>query len=373
MNLKPVIVPSPSPVRQATRLQTFYDPSEMTRSETCLNVCIVCVICPFAPIWLPILVARGFYRRIHPGPSAQEKAFRKRYKDRPQPLPMTRIHLSQISIAPEHASTSRLLLLPREIRNLIYSYLYVNRFIFRLDKIPHRLTQDHCLYSESWRENQHLRESSSKLSDYPWRFKRESLHLSLLKTCRQIYTEVAPLLYSTNTFKVDDLDLLIYLDQTIRPNRMASIRYLQIVWTFNPRVPFTAPVPNLFRPMDDETWVRFWNIIATRMTGLQGLDVAIRLHRGDFKLEKQWLQPVMKIRGLKQFILDINYMAYDIFDSDAEYMKPNADALKFRRKVAEMVCQPRSRRPQPAKNADKSRGKNKDPGVHNERETSIAV
>ncbi|MCJ1234347.1 hypothetical protein MMC14_002308 [Varicellaria rhodocarpa] len=311
----------------------------MTRSETCLNVCIICVICPFAPIWLPILVARGFYRRIHPGPSPKEKAYRKRYKDRPRPLPMTRIHLSQVSIAPEHALTSRFLLLPREIRNHIYSYLYVNRFIFRLDKIPHRLTQEHCLYSDTWGENQHLRESSSKPFEHPWRFKTQSLHLSLIKTCRQIYTEVAPLLYSTNTFKVDQLDNLIYLNQTIRPNRMASIRYLQVMWAFNIHVPLTGQVPDIYRPMDDETWIRFWNIIATRMTGLQGLDLAIRLHRGDFRLEKQWLKPVMKVRGLKKFILDISYMAYDIFENEADYLRPNADTLNFRHEVIETVCQ----------------------------------
>ena len=96
------------------------------------------------------------------------------------------------------------------------------------------------------------------------------------------------------------------------------------------------------------------------MTGLQGLDVSIRLHQSNLRLEKLWLSPVMNVRGLKKFILDISYMAYDIFDNEADYVRPNAETLRFRRKLTETVCQPRSRQIRSLENINKSGIENTD-------------
>ena len=324
----------------------------MTRSESCCNLCIVCIICPFAPIWLPVVYTYKLFRRLHPRPTPEERAFRKRYADRPRPLPMTRSNLSQVSFTPGHASTSPFLRLPPEIRDRIYSFIFVNRFVIRIQKIPHRLTQTHCLYPFTWDEHRHLRSGAHRCRGYPFPSASEpqSLSLSLIKTCRQVYHEVTSLIYSTNTFEIDNLDNLIYLNQTIIPHRMASIRYMQLSWSF-----FWLPLcdsdrlPATDRPMDDETWLRFWNIIATRMQGLIGLDLTFRLFRGPYEQEKIWLKPIMGVRGLQQFILEIVYQNYEMINEDG----PSEDVLKFRKEVEAVVCQPRNRKLWRARSFDK--------------------
>lgn len=54
--------------------------------------------------------------------------------------------------------------------------------------------------------------------------------LALLQTCRQVYRECIELLYSQNTFDVNHPQTLAFLERTIRPNRLAAIRSLQLSW-----------------------------------------------------------------------------------------------------------------------------------------------
>ncbi|MCJ1353200.1 MAG: hypothetical protein MMC33_003185 [Icmadophila ericetorum] len=162
----------------------------------------------------------------------------------------------------------------------------------------------------------------------------KNINPALIKTCRQIYMEVTPLIYSTNTFDIGNLDDLIFLNQTILPNRMASIRFLRIGWSVC-FLPFCDSLKPTDRPHDDETWRRFWNIIATRMTGLTDLDVTLRICRPyELSLEKIWLKPLMDIRGLRRFILEIVYNYNNFRD-------PEGEVLAFRKEIERAVCQPR--------------------------------
>ncbi|KAF7904553.1 hypothetical protein EAF00_001887 [Botryotinia globosa] len=52
--------------------------------------------------------------------------------------------------------------------------------------------------------------------------------LAVLLTCRQLYSQGIPILYSCNTFDVNNPETLFHLSQTIIPSRLKSIRSLQI-------------------------------------------------------------------------------------------------------------------------------------------------
>lgn len=309
----------------------------MTRSSCVGTVCIACIIFPTAPVWVPIWYGYKLFRHVCPRPPASERAYRRRYAHKPRQLPFTRLLLSEVALSVENAENSPFLRLPREIREKIYSYLFVNRFIFRIKHSPkdRRLVQSHCLYPPTWHERQHIRTGPERWCGFHVAMPGKDINPALIKTCRQIYTEVTPLIYSTNTFDIGNLDDLIFLNQTIRSNRMASIRFLRISWSLC-FLPFCDSLKPTDRPHDDETWLRFWNIIATRMIGLTDLDVTLRVCRPyELNLEKIWLKPLMDVRGLRHFILEIVYNYNNLHD-------PEGEVLAFRKEIERAVCQPRN-------------------------------
>ena len=290
------------------------------------TICVTICACSLTPIWVPIVCGHWLYRRFFPKPSAEERAFRERYANPPRPLPMTRHNISEVAISPGHTTASPLLRLPREIRNHIYSYLFVDKFAIRIDRIPHRLTHSRLLYPDRWDRRQHDR--SGALDFAQWASSpcpNYNINLPLIKTCRQIYLEAAPLLYSTNTFLIFELDNLIYLNQTIRQVNMATIRYMHMHWALS-HMPLCDSKPHL-RPQDDSTWLQFWDIVTTRMTGLVALDVLLYILDGSFGYERVWLKPLMAIRGLKHFDLEFIY-GLQIYES-----KPSDDDLAFRKEL----------------------------------------
>lgn len=154
---------------------------------------------------------------------------------------------------------------------------------------------------------------------------------TLLRTCRQIYQDAATLLYSTNIFDVDDLNTFIYWSRTILPSRLAAVRALGVSWDiFWPPLTKTDPsgrytigtaaVPKrLALRTSDQVWLDFWDIVATKMPGLQDLRIKIgSIHpfyvasvlfgreRGLLRdINAEWVKPLLNIRGLKKLELEI--------------------------------------------------------------------
>ncbi|ORY15429.1 hypothetical protein BCR34DRAFT_558791 [Clohesyomyces aquaticus] len=58
-------------------------------------------------------------------------------------------------------------------------------------------------------------------------WQRKNRALALLKTCRQIYSEAIPVLYTTNTFSFTSPAPFVQLAPTLLPHRLQSIRYLE--------------------------------------------------------------------------------------------------------------------------------------------------
>ena len=106
-----------------------------------------------------------------------------------------------------------------------------------------------------------------------------------------------------------------------------------------PFVP-AQPVLGFQRPYDRETWLRFWNIVATRLTGLEALDLTVRLWMSDIEDEGQWLNEVGKVRGLKKFVLEVSYPSVQGLGIVVEVGEENH---ALRRKVASMVKWERGR------------------------------
>jgi hypothetical protein len=157
---------------------------------------------------------------------------------------------------------------------------------------------------------------------------------ALLRTCRQVYQDAATLLYSTNIFDVDDLNTFIDWSRTILPGRLAAVRALGVSWDifWPPLTTFDLSRPYRVGPMavhqclalrnSDQVWLDFWDIVATKMPGLQDLRVRIGTmhpfyaglaHGSLFGRERglrrdvhaEWVRPLLNIRGLKRLELDL--------------------------------------------------------------------
>jgi hypothetical protein len=198
---------------------------------------------------------------------------------------------------------------------------------------------------------------------------------TLLRTCRQIYQDAALLLYSTNIFDVDDLNTFIYWSRTILPSRLAAVRALSISWDiFWPPLTKTDPLgrytfetacphARLGLRNSDQVWVDFWDIVATKMPGLQDLRIMIGCNppyygvvdpiiffgkeRGLLRdVNALWVKPLLTIRGLKKFELEIigggSRGRYDHFSTPVgeDDLELQEKTELFLEDVRRIVCEP---------------------------------
>jgi hypothetical protein len=323
----------------------------MTRSCSFPDWLIICIALPLTPIWLPIVCATKGYKCIkYKIDTRENREIRRRNATRPPQLPYSRRFNPSIATLPSDTveCTSPFLRLPYPIRRQIYGYLFDNRYIIHIQTRPKKIIHWHALYPSDWAPKQHIRKSAGFTQPPLEDESPGHMDLEILRTCRTIYQEAHSLVYSTNTFAFHHLDHLIYLNQALRPQHLAMIKYLQIDWDM-PFVPQT--VTGVFRrPFDGETWVRFWNIVATRLVGLKSLDLAVRVWLWDLAHEHKWLKDVARCRGLKEFILQITYpVAGDPGeDGDREGVKA------VRREVERLVKKPRHTRRWRVRSFDKS-------------------
>lgn len=104
------------------------------------------------------------------------------------------------------------------------------------------------------------------------RLQLEHKILPLLFTCRRIYSEAVPFLYSTNHFTTSNIDVVLALTSSIRLPRFNSISSLSINWS----LPVTHRLASTIgmRACDSKLWDRASNILAS-MKGLKNLKVVV--------------------------------------------------------------------------------------------------
>jgi hypothetical protein len=105
--------------------------------------------------------------------------------------------------------------------------------------------------------------------------------LSVLRTCRQLYSEGIDMLYSTNVFDADDEETVLFLAKTIRPQRLKTIKHLQILakdpWPYSD---ITELNPHYYEDAIEGAplWVECCKLIGSQMTGLESLTVRISVY-----------------------------------------------------------------------------------------------
>ena len=153
----------------------------------------------------------------------------------------------------------------------------------------------------------------------------------LLETCRQIYTEASPVLYSANTFGIlgaNNLPVFCEFSRSIRQARLDSIASIYINCQAD-------AVGDIFL----RNWTQTWEILATRMPGLKHVRVRLVKHFPplELALEERWVKPMLEVGGLKRLEFDL---AQEIGsgESTADY---NERLEWFQNKLQALMCSSR--------------------------------
>lgn len=261
---------------------------------------------------------------------AQSRAAKERRKNAPKPLPRTRreLSVSKPNTRPQTGSPF-LQKLPPEIRAKIYHEVLGGETL-HLIPLPERVAHVRCRATSG---------TDPLRTCMPERYSGQeiqvsSLDLALLQSCRQIYTEAIPILYTTNTFDIDDPSILLYLARTILPHRLESIRYLHFTWEYvvPPLTIAASKNPNWF-PRDDQTWEAFWDVVGRKMPELRVLVLVVRTQHPklDWRLEEGWVRPLLEVRGLKEFRLEQEFK----FDSAVRH---STEFEPFRQRLQDIMC-----------------------------------
>ncbi|KAI0105692.1 hypothetical protein GGR51DRAFT_548941 [Nemania sp. FL0031] len=178
--------------------------------------------------------------------------------------------------------------LPVEIRLEIYDWLLVSRFN-RLKNLPEVVGNNH--------------QKMILLSD-PKDHRYRTIGLAILQTCKQIYREAVPILYSRNVFQFLDPDLMLRLMDQIGPTNTKLIRSLDII------VP-----PNA----DKDSWLNLFYILPKATTGLKSVVVK---WWGEGEYEPNWEKdPGMDV-AFAQALARLSTVGLEKLRIEGHYAKP---------------------------------------------------
>lgn len=217
-------------------------------------------------------------------------------------LPIQRYfqQLHDVTIMRGSPSCSFLKRLPLELRLHIYEYVLGGETI-NLVQIRKRSSEWPFLTSGSMLTSM-IGASWDPMKPDPW--KSPDINPALLLSCRQIYSEAADILYSSNVFAVDNITAFIYLAENyLSSQRLLAIKHLQVSFTWR----FTSLLASYIaaRDVDDgyydfETWRRFWHLLANdmRLTSLS-IDIDGLSQHEDLELDAEWVKPILEVRGIR--------------------------------------------------------------------------
>lgn len=184
--------------------------------------------------------------------------------------------------------------LPFEIRQKIYTYVLGNR-LFGIDHFSDRRRVNGFLYRYTWKDNPLFPRKVSNSGNPP-----SSSEFSLLKTCRSIYIESVQVLYATNRFSFHNALLFTYSNFTraVPPQRLACITLVDL--------------SVLSGSFSLDKWTRLWKHAAIQLTGLRNVEVWLFeedvVPCMDFSLDATWVKPMLALKGLKAFYLNVQAM-----------------------------------------------------------------
>ncbi|KAL9129639.1 MAG: hypothetical protein Q9217_001957 [Psora testacea] len=298
------------------------------------------------------------------------------YWQTPEPLELRRHHqnLSNATICHTRNAQSLLLrALPFEIRLRIYEYVFSHpplRYPLadsdQNAQVRGLLDASHFPINCIWRgrlPGRLIAQPPIQLNDQAdFSFGSQQNYaphrLAILKTCKQTYAEAVDLFYSQPTFLVQDTPVLFDLFSTLLPQRLASIRNLQLHFLLRwPDIPSWWANPKS-SPDNAVLWSSIWESIAQKMTGLQDLTLYIRQFtwspKPNAETERRVLAPLMLLRSLKSFKLwyrhervfdpfGYKYENIYTFDLLGEECVEN-DVVEFRKLLKNIVMMPKEER-----------------------------
>ncbi|GAM39086.1 hypothetical protein TCE0_034r10339 [Talaromyces pinophilus] len=288
--------------------------------------------------------------------------------------------------------------LPPEIRLMIYGYVFGDEAVHLVQlkgKIRHVRCCKHNSASDTpshrqccpetmarWRSSSSSAGAGSDSHLYPHTHKSlpgklSNSSLSLLRTCRAIYLEAADIPYQTLSFDVDDLHTFVAFSLTISPEHLARIKRLTVQWT-----PIWQPMTGdssssslsaatgsnkssiYSHTHNDQLWKLFWSRVQT-LVGLESLFLNLDLGRFmgnamntvpgapggvllggannkkiSLDVAEPWLQPLMAVRGLKEFDLCVSARC-DASARNTLVEQIGAEAVMLRDCLREVMCLPR--------------------------------
>ena len=161
---------------------------------------------------------------------------------------------------------------------------------------------------------------------------------ALLMTCLQIYQEASEIMYSTNTFIFTDFATLFSFSKTVPTQRLNAIRTLKIHYSPTKSVPYPhARTLQYDLPCDLGD---FWEILVS-MRGLRHLDLDLEAYYMDLvnydheRHEVDRLSPLLRLRGMETFRLDLGYIGHD------SVVRHEIYAPRLRKELLEVVRRPR--------------------------------
>lgn len=192
--------------------------------------------------------------------------------------------------------------LPLEIRLQIYEYVLGGNLI-HLIQIPRRIAHVRCRAS---RVPDHLRECrpASRIPNHPWLRSVSSANLAFLKTCRQIYMEAISILYTTNTFDINQLSTFLFFSKSILSDRLRCITSLHLRWNLGSNFVHYGPKKNY------QDWNSFWELLATQMPGLRHLRISLSCRSSmipvPLSIAEPWVAPMCQVRRLRSVEIEID-------------------------------------------------------------------
>ncbi|KAL9582865.1 MAG: hypothetical protein Q9212_003048 [Teloschistes hypoglaucus] len=294
--------------------------SKFTARDAALSALILGLL-PFAAVYIVgAAVADRIERRLNVykarkaallASQRREGKLKESIKNCPQPLPKLRKrNLSVLSIRTSPGACHFLKRLPPEIRQEIYHYVVggsLNHIVRKGKHLGHVRCRLDCPSD--------FDRLCRPAARYPYYPEFENLcftsngNLALLRTCKQIYGESVQVMYKRNAFDFDHPDLFLFFASSILPQRLAEISRLNLTLDLALAMkPFRGPKPA------PNAWDSIWQIIGRRMIGLKYLYLRLNgeqtLPLPTTQLE-EWMEPIMHLRGLKNFHLDLHAASYN--------------------------------------------------------------
>ena len=313
-------------------------------ASVCGDICIIGCVIIVLPFWCTAKVCIKCTKAVQHSARQDDRCFLASESSHPLPLPLRRgFNISNenipLIVQPER---SRLMALPYDVRRLIWEFAVGDaklRILHedkeqRLYHVALHRRRTFAWFNESCSTGM-LSLVSDEVSTATPKSKRWGRHsrqesrpsqphccapaFALLKTCRQIYQEVMPIVYSRNTFIFLQVRTIPFWINSVRRHHMARMRKIRLQLIIN-------------KPAPVKDWMSACFCIGTWMKSLEDLEIELELDHSLATLERSLLEPLKEISGIKKFSLTINYTGN---------VEETRDMKQYRRLIRKLVMRPR--------------------------------